>query len=428
MDADFELSPPGRMGLDSLCRHALPLSERQSLSPRSGILIAPMDPLAHTLVGATLAETRLASLGRTAMVGPALVLGANAPDVDAITMFMDGDLALGFRRGWTHGVLAMAVLPLALTALLVLLDRTIASLQGREPRARAGPLLALSTVAVLSHPALDWLNTYGVRFLMPFDETWFYGDALFIVDPWVWLLAATPAVLANSTSRPSAAAWIILGIAATWLVTGFEGAPATARIAWCTGLAAILWLRVTRRWEARVPRVAAVCALTLTVYAVSMAAASLVAERQVMALLGGQGVTGPVEVMASPAPANPLRRDIVVSDAERYHFLELDWLADPPLRTVSGSLPRGKRDRIVEAALAAPQVWGLSTWTRFPVYVVEETEDGFRVTISDVRYGGSRGGGLGSTVVELDRDLRVLRADGYESRPRGSESTGQGGR
>ena len=46
---------------------------------------------------------------------PAGVLAANAPDGDAVTMFVSRDLSLGFRRGWTHGVLAMAVLPLVLT-------------------------------------------------------------------------------------------------------------------------------------------------------------------------------------------------------------------------------------------------------------------------------------------------------------------------
>ena len=73
-----------------------------------------MDPLAHTLVGATLAQTRLRN-GAAAMAVPAGVLAANAPDVDAVTMFVSRDLSLGFRRGWTHGVLAMAVLPLVLT-------------------------------------------------------------------------------------------------------------------------------------------------------------------------------------------------------------------------------------------------------------------------------------------------------------------------
>ena len=30
-------------------------------------------------------------------------------------MLIDRDLSLGFRRGWTHGVLAIAVLPILLT-------------------------------------------------------------------------------------------------------------------------------------------------------------------------------------------------------------------------------------------------------------------------------------------------------------------------
>ena len=386
-----------------------------------------MDPLAHTLVGASLAETRLGSLGRTTLAGPALILGANAPDIDAVTMFLGRDLSLGFRRGWTHGALAMLVLPLALTGLLLLLDRTAAAWRGREPRARAGPLLALSTVAVLSHPALDWLNTYGVRFLMPFDGAWFYGDALFIIDPWVWLLAATPVVLAHSTSRGSAAAWTVLGIAATSLITGFAGAPAPARLLWCAGVAAIVWLRLSGRWERHVPRVAAACAVVLAGYAALMAAASAVAERQVAEHLRARGHAGPIEVMASPAPANPLRRDIVVADAEHYHFLELDWLSEPPLRTVAGSIPRGKRDAVVEAALNAPHVRGLSTWMRLPAFHVEETGDGYRVSISDVRYARRPGGGFGATVVDLDRELRVRRPGPRPRQARARQATRQTG-
>ena len=51
-------------------------------------------------------------------------------------------------------------------------------------------LLPLACIGVLSHPVIDLLNVYGVRLLMPFSERWFYGDALFIIDIWVWLLFA----------------------------------------------------------------------------------------------------------------------------------------------------------------------------------------------------------------------------------------------
>ena len=363
-----------------------------------------MDPLAHTLAGATLAETRLRNW--TPLAAPALILGANAPDIDAVTMFVSRDLALGFRRGWTHGVLAMVVLPIVLTLLLLLLDRAVARRRGREPRARAGPLLALSTLAVVSHPLLDWLNTYGVRFLMPFDGTWFYGDALFVVDPWVWLLLGTSVVLARSTSPVGAAAWIVLGVATTSLITGFEGAPAATRLLWCAGVAAIVWLRLAGRWAGRIQRLATLCLSAAALYVVIMVAASLLAERQAGAWLAERDDT-PVEIMASPAPGNPLLRHIVVADADHYHFLEIDWLSRDPIRISRPSIERGGGNPAARAALTAPHVWGLSIWTRFPAFRVEETKAGYRVSISDVRYVWRAGSGLGAAVVELDRDLRV---------------------
>ncbi|SVD84876.1 uncharacterized protein METZ01_LOCUS437730, partial [marine metagenome] len=109
-----------------------------------------MDPLAHTLVGATLAETRLKTW--SAQATPMLLLAANAPDIDAVTMLIGRDLSLGFRRGWTHGILALIVLPILLTALIVLGDRVIAKLRGREPTAQSKPLFALAFIAVLTHP------------------------------------------------------------------------------------------------------------------------------------------------------------------------------------------------------------------------------------------------------------------------------------
>ena len=69
-----------------------------------------MDPLAHTLVGAALAETGLQRT--TALATPTLVIAANLPDLDVVTRFAERDTALLFRRGLTHGAAAMVVLPL----------------------------------------------------------------------------------------------------------------------------------------------------------------------------------------------------------------------------------------------------------------------------------------------------------------------------
>ena len=371
-----------------------------------------MDPIAHTLIGATLAETRLRRV--TAMAVPALLLGANAPDLDAVTLFVSRDVSLGFRRGWTHGLLAMIVLPLVLAGLLMLVDRARRRFAGpirqHGPPVRPPALIAVCAIAVWSHPVLDWLNTYGVRFLMPFSGTWYYGDALFVVDPWVWLLAGTSVVLARSASRAGLAAWVVLGVAMTSLVTGFEGAPVATRLLWCAGVVAIIWLRATGRWRRTLPRLATICLSAIAVYVVVMVAASRLAEQQVAAWLAAQGDGAPVEVMASPAPGNPFRRDIVIADAEHYHFLDLDWLRGAEPRVAAraiGRQPRGPQvDAVIDAAREAPHVQGLLTWIRYPAYGVEETAGGYRVTITDARY-ARRLSLLGASVVELDRSLKL---------------------
>ena len=62
-----------------------------------------MDNITHTLVGAALGEAGLKRQSGLAMA--ALLIGANLPDVDAIYEVLAK--AWTFRRGLTHGVLAL---------------------------------------------------------------------------------------------------------------------------------------------------------------------------------------------------------------------------------------------------------------------------------------------------------------------------------
>src|SRR3712207_4622196 len=126
-----------------------------------------MDNLCHALVGAALAEAGLKK--RTALATATLVIGANLPDVDVLAYFWGSDEALGFRRGWTHGVLALALWPFVLTGIMLAWDRSVRRRRHPDaPPADARSLFLLSVISILSHPFLDWLNTYGMRWLMPF--------------------------------------------------------------------------------------------------------------------------------------------------------------------------------------------------------------------------------------------------------------------
>lgn len=146
-----------------------------------------MDNLTHGLVGALIGQAGLKR--KTGLAMPALIIGANLPDIDA-TCTIYGLESLAMRRGLTHGPIAWVLLPLVLAGVLWGFDRWQAK-RGKRPDGRLpvhfGWLYALSSIACLTHPALDWLNNYGIRFLEPFSSEWFYGDVLFIIDIWLWL-------------------------------------------------------------------------------------------------------------------------------------------------------------------------------------------------------------------------------------------------
>lgn len=138
-----------------------------------------MDNLTHSFAGALLGQMGLKRLTGRAM--PTLIIAANIPDIDAFATVL-GTESLAIRRGVTHGPIALLLLPLALTGLMLLWNRW----RPAERPVRAGPLLLLAYIGTLSHPALDFLNSYGIRLLEPFSSRWVYGDTLFIIDVWIW--------------------------------------------------------------------------------------------------------------------------------------------------------------------------------------------------------------------------------------------------
>src|SRR4030095_15799302 len=73
----------------------------------------------------------------------------------------------------------------------------------RQLSVRPMQLLLLSYIGVILHVLIDLLNTYGVRLLMPFRPHWFYGDVLFIIDPWLWLALGTGVSLSIRRRAPN---------------------------------------------------------------------------------------------------------------------------------------------------------------------------------------------------------------------------------
>ncbi|MGE4062470.1 MAG: metal-dependent hydrolase [Rhodospirillaceae bacterium] len=308
-----------------------------------------MDNLAHTLAGAALGQ---AGLRKTTGLGMAtLMIAANLPDIDAVTMFLDRG-SLYFRRGWTHGPLALAVLPVLLALAMHAFDRWQAR-RGTRPAARApvhfGGLLGLAYIGTISHPLMDFLNTYGIRCLMPFSERWFYGDALFIIDLWMWSAFG-------------------LGI---WLSRRRE-----------------------RRTGVAHPRPAIVAVAMVVTYASGMGLAGLWVERFAARAVEAAGMGTPVTVVASPVPLDPFRRDVIFDLGGRYGFAAFGWAPGPRLAIDPELVPTHMDDpAIARAAAEDRRLADFLYWSRLPFAEVTREGGVLTVTVGDARYNRRPGEG-----------------------------------
>ena len=300
-----------------------------------------MDNLCHTLVGAALARAGLKH--RTRYASATLMIAANVPDIDVL-VFATSTPSVAFRRGWTHGIAAQALLPIALTAVMLLVARR-RSADADSPPVSARWLLLLSYVGVISHVLLDLLNTYGVRLLTPLDWRWFYGDVVFILDPWLWLMLG-------------------LGV----------------------------WYSA-RRASASPARIALVAA---AVYIAAMCVTGRVARGRVLDAWTIAHPTAPLALMVGPVPLTPFTRDIIVDAGDRYETGTFAW----PERVTFDPVvvPKNDRDPRVARAREAPRIQAFLVWSRFPFWTLETVPGGTHVTVGDMRFGG-RGAGFQQNVV-----------------------------
>jgi inner membrane protein len=376
-----------------------------------------MDPIAHSLFGAALSRTALGhDRARQVLPGAtvALVVGANLPDVDALFYFLGGDLALLLRRGVSHGPLGLVALPALFVACWRLVERWRA--RREKPWNR---LLVLVYLATLSHPALDWLNTYGVRFLAPFDWRWFYGDALFIVDPWMWLLLAAATLLGRGTSARTRRAFRVLGLLGSILLAvaaSLGVLPIGAVLVFVVAVLALAWVssrQVSRKGGSvekgasardhrppaggRETTIATVLVVVFVCYVLAMVFGARASRSLVQATLEEQG-RGVDRLVVSPMPATPLAREWVALTADGYRVGSLHWLKQPRVRVEEGSFPRlPEHDPVVERALEDPCIRGFVNWMRMPSVEVGEADssDKVHVRLFDLRYSRAPSQGFG---------------------------------
>ncbi|HJU41574.1 MAG TPA: metal-dependent hydrolase [Vicinamibacterales bacterium] len=292
------------------------------------------------MAGGALGKAGLAS--RTPLGMTTLIVANNFPDVD-VAVFATDTLAMSFRRGWTHGVLAQATLPIALTAIVIAGDRLFR--RNATERVKPREILLLSYIGVLCHVFLDFVNSYGVRLLMPFSERWFYGDALYVVDPIMYL---------------------------------------TLGLGW--------WL-ASRRKEVRPARIALTAA---AVYIAVMLASNALARGEVREQLHRARRSEDTRFMVTPVFGNPVRREVIIDLGHRYEKGSLRFEPWPHFRPDGYGVNKGFDLPEALRALQLPRARAFLRWSRFPFLQVDHNG----VWLNDYRYSGA--GPYGWSAVKIE--------------------------
>ena len=142
-----------------------------------------MDPFTQAALGAVTARAVAPADMAKRVLAAGAVLGA-APDIDVL-FSVGGDFFdnLVHHRGYTHSLIVLAAVgPLVGHWLWRRFG------DGLRWRRQHWWWLTIATVALLSHPLLDWLTPYGTQLLLPFTDQRFAVNAMPIVDPLYSLL------------------------------------------------------------------------------------------------------------------------------------------------------------------------------------------------------------------------------------------------
>jgi len=299
----------------------------------------------HTFVALAIARTGAGKWAPRAAL--TAVIASNFPDIDSISGLWGTAAYLDHHRGITHSLIGVPVFALLLSAVMYFFSE------------KFWPTYAIALVSMATHPALDYLNSYGLRPLLPWSRKWFYGDAVDIIDPYLDLL-------------------LLIGILA--------GA-----------------------WSPRIKRGAAWVSLVLAVLYIG---ARVELHAMALSKLNNQAsqISGVQTSAALPRMLNPELWNGIIETNRTITQLPIYALGEqfpPGDRAIR--LSRGPSGDVVAHAANAPSAAALLRFARFPITRVEQLSSEYRVTFFDFRF--YRQGTALASEVTLDQTMHVLKDD-----------------
>ena len=291
-----------------------------------------------------------------------MVLAANAPDIDIVTLAGGQLNYLNYHRHLTHSLAALPV--------MALLPVLAVRLFTRKPFSWLGAYV-ISLAAVASHLLLDYTNVYGIRFLLPFSARWFHLDLTSVVDLWIW------AVLLVALAGPLIARLVNAEIGARTKNAG-------------RGLAifALLFLALYNAGRG-------------------------VLHTRAVATLGSRVYAGapPQRVAALPGPVNPLAWRGLVETGELYDVVDFSLLEefDPSRGAI---FYKAESSSVLKAANNSPVFRDFFKFSQFPLertVPLADPDGATRVEATDLRFGTPAQPRF-IAVADVNNRLQVVRA------------------
>jgi inner membrane protein len=321
-----------------------------------------MDNLTHTLTGVMLAR---AGLDRLTTRGLALVvIAANAPDIDAVSIVAGTDTYFHYHRWATHSLAFAPVLAILPVLAVAAITRT------RLPWFRAW---LVSLIAILSHLSLDFTNPYGIRLWLPFSGAWPSLDITHVIDIWIWAI-------------------LLLGF--FWpILSGLVSSEIGAK-----------------RPKGQAMAIAALCALTLydtARYFLHQRAIETLQSR----LYDG---AAPRRVVAFPQSVTPLSWNGWIETERAWLAVPVDLTREFDPKPLNTYYRHPESHHLIAIARALPVFQELAAFAKTPywrILPVETPSGGRKVELIDLRFG--RGDRLGFTATAVFDSAGRLTSESY---------------
>lgn len=333
-----------------------------------------MDNLTHTLTAVAISQTGLNRKTRFATL--TLILAANAPDIDVLAALKDSVTYLKYHRGFAHSLVGITVLAIIIWGLMYWAGKRVRPKPGLPLHGRW--LLLAAFLGTGSHLLLDFTNAYGVRPFLPFSGRWYAWDIMPIIDPLVLAV-------------------LILGLAVPWLLRLVSDEVGARRARLAPG-AVFCLVAMVALWGVRD-----------------------FAHRRALSILDSHTYSGedPQRFSALPVVVNPFTWMGVVETETSFHVVRVNALDADGLPEEIGTFEKPQPSPALAAAMKTRGGMIFLDFARFPWAQVEESEEGYEVSMSDLRFfHGSAQSRSFTLEVELDKNLHPRSETFYFAAPR----------